>query len=127
MGVFSTESEFVSSISAETLFKAIAEDSIDIFPKALPSLFESAEIIEGDGGPGTIKKLNIIGGLGSVKNRVDAIDKANYVYNYSINEGIALSDQPLEKISFEYKLVPNPDGGCIVKSTIKYYTKESDA
>lgn len=61
-------------------------------------------------------------GLGDVKHHVDAFDAENYVYNYSIIEGRALVE-PVEKISYEYKLVPSPDGGCIVKSTSKYYTK----
>lgn len=52
------------------------------------------------------------------------VDKEKYVYSYSVYEGIALSDQPLEKISFEYKFVPTPEGGCIVKYTTKYYTKD---
>lgn len=61
-------------------------------------------------------------GLGYVKHHVDAIDTENYVYNYSVIEGSALSE-PLEKICYEYKLVATPDGGSIVKSTSKYYTK----
>jgi len=54
------------------------------------------------------------------------VDRENYVYTYSVYEGIALSDQPLEKIVFELKLVPTPEGGCIVKSTTKYCTKGDD-
>ena len=61
-------------------------------------------------------------GLGYVKHKVDAVDTQNYVYHYSVIEGSALIDT-LEKISYEYKLVATADGGCIVKSTSKYYTK----
>lgn len=57
-----------------------------------------------------------------MKHHVDAIDTENYVYNYSVIEGSALSE-PLEKISYEYKLVATPDGGSIVKSKSNYYTK----
>ncbi|XP_020238504.1 nodulin-13, partial [Cajanus cajan] len=61
---------------------------------------------------------------GSVKHQVNVIDVDNYVYQYSIIEGGVLSEQlELEKVSYEYKLVPKPDGGGIIKATRKYYTK----
>ncbi|WVZ10133.1 hypothetical protein V8G54_014663 [Vigna mungo] len=122
MGVFTSESELVSPVSAAKLFKAIVIDAANVFPKALPNLIKSAETIEGDGGPGTIKKLTLAEGLGFVKHQVDAIDTENYVYNYSVIEGSALSET-LEKISYEYKLVGSGDGGSIVKCMSKYYTK----
>ncbi|KAL5182584.1 Stress-induced protein SAM22 [Glycine soja] len=114
--------EHVSPVSAAKLYKAIVLDASNVFPKALPNFIKSVETIEGDGGPGTIKKLTLAEGLGYVKHHVDAIDTENYVYNYSVIEGSALSE-PLEKICYEYKLVATPDGGSIVKSTSKYYTK----
>ncbi|KAK7303735.1 hypothetical protein RJT34_14648 [Clitoria ternatea] len=60
--------------------------------------------------------------LGYVKHKVDVLDPKNYVYHYTIVEGDVLLD-PLEKISYEYKSVANPDGGTTTKSTVKYYTK----
>lgn len=57
-----------------------------------------------------------------MKQKVDVVDEDNYVYHYTIVEGNLLTE-PLEKVSNEYKLVANPDGGCIVKTTRKYYTK----
>ena len=60
--------------------------------------------------------------VGYAKHKVDAVDPESYVYHYSIIEGTVLPDT-VEKISNEYKLVPSADGGCIVKSISKYYTK----
>ncbi|XP_061344845.1 major strawberry allergen Fra a 1.07-like [Gastrolobium bilobum] len=122
MGVFTYEAEHVSPIAPARLYKAIFLDSSNVFPKALPNFIQSEELIEGDGGPGSIKKLTLAEGLGYVKQKVDARDVENYVYNHSVIEGSALSES-VEKISNEYKLVPSPDGGTIVKSTTKYYTK----
>ncbi|XP_061344847.1 major strawberry allergen Fra a 1.07-like [Gastrolobium bilobum] len=122
MGVFTYEGEHVSTIAPARLYKAIVLDSSNVFPKALPNFIKSAELIEGDGGPGSIKKLTLAEGLGYVNHKVDALDVENYVYNYSVVEGSALSES-LEKICYEYKLVPSPDGGTVVKSATKYYTK----
>ncbi|KAK7363529.1 hypothetical protein VNO77_05675 [Canavalia gladiata] len=122
MGVFTSESEHVSPVSAVRLYKAIVLDATNVFPKALPNFIKTVEILQGDGGPGTIKKLTLAQGLGYVKHHVDAIDREKYVYNYSVIEGSALSEA-LEKICYEYKLMPTPEGGSIVKSISKYYTK----
>ena len=56
-----------------------------------------------------------------VKHRIDEIDDVNFTYSYSLIEGDALTDI-IEKISYEIKLVASPDGGSILKSTIKYHT-----
>ncbi|KAJ1407698.1 START-like domain superfamily [Sesbania bispinosa] len=121
MGVIISESERVSPVAPARLYKAIVLDSSNVFPKALSKFVKSIEIIEGDGGPGSIKKLTLVDG-GYVKHKVDVVDPENYVYHYTIIEGTALSE-PLEKISYEYKSEASPDGGSLIKSKTKYYTK----
>ena len=83
-----------------------------------------SEILEGNGGPGTIKKISF--GEGSsykyVKHQIDGLDAENFSYNYSAIEGDALGDV-VEKISYETNLVASPDGGSIVKSSSTYHTK----
>ncbi|KAL2341720.1 hypothetical protein Fmac_009660 [Flemingia macrophylla] len=123
MGVFTTEGEQVTTVAPAILYKAIVLDFSNIFPKALPNLVKSVEIIEGDGGPGTIKKFTFAQG-GTVKHKVDLIGVDNYVYHYTIIEGNVLSEAvELEKVSYEYKLVPKADGGGIIKFRRQYYTK----
>ncbi|WJX96220.1 hypothetical protein P8452_77453 [Trifolium repens] len=75
----------------------------DIIVKAVDEI-KSVEIVEGNGGPGTIKKLNFVEGGQNlyVLHKIEAIDEANLGYNYSIVGGAGLSDT-VEKISFEAK------------------------
>ncbi|XP_050239867.1 major allergen Pru ar 1-like isoform X6 [Quercus robur] len=124
MGVFTYEAETTTVIPSARLFKAFVLDADNLIPKIAPQAIKSAEIIEGNGGPGTIKKVNF--GEGSqfnyVKHRIDEIDDVNFTYSYSLIEGDALTDI-IEKISYEIKLVASPDGGSILKSTSKYHTK----
>ncbi|XP_050239865.1 major allergen Pru ar 1-like isoform X4 [Quercus robur] len=124
MGVFTYEAETTTGISPARLFKAFILDADNLIPKIAPQAIKSAEIIEGNGGPGTIKKITFGEGyqFNYVKHRIDEIDDVNFTYSYSLIEGDALTDI-IEKISYEIKLVASPDGGSILKSTSKYHTK----
>ncbi|CAL8080363.1 unnamed protein product [Prunus armeniaca] len=124
MGVFTYETEFTSVIPPEKLFKAFILDADNLIPKVAPTAVKGTEILEGDGGVGTIKKVTF--GEGSqyayVKHRVDGIDKDNLSYSYTLIEGDALSDV-IEKIAYDIKLVASPNGGSIVKTISHYHTK----
>ena len=56
-----------------------------------------------------------------MKEKVETLDKENFVYSYSVIEGDALMNK-LEKITYEIKMEPSPSGGSICKKTSKYYT-----
>ena len=56
-----------------------------------------------------------------MKQKVEALDKENFVYSYSVIEGDALMNT-LEKITYETKLELSADGGSVCKTTSKYYT-----
>lgn len=57
MGVFTYETESTSVIPPAKLFKAFILDGDNLVPKVAPLAIKSTEIVEGDGGPGTIKKI----------------------------------------------------------------------
>nr|QGS84240.1 Que i 1 allergen [Quercus ilex] len=123
MGVSTHESQETSVIPPARLFKAFVLDSDNLIPKVLPQAIKSIERIEGNGGPGTIKKITF--GEASKfkysKHRIDALDPENCTYSFSVIEGDALTD--MVSVSTEIKFVASPDGGSIKKSTTKYQTK----
>ncbi|KAK4586580.1 hypothetical protein RGQ29_023650 [Quercus rubra] len=123
MGVFTHESQETSAIPPARLFKALVLDSDNLIQKVLPQAIKSTEIIEGNGGPGTIKKITF--GEASkykyAKHRIDALDPENCTYSFSVIEGDALTD--IASVSTEMKFVASPDGGSIMKSNTKYQTK----
>ncbi|XP_022761237.1 major allergen Pru av 1-like [Durio zibethinus] len=124
MGVFTYESEVVTSIPPAKMFKACILDGDKLIPKVVPLAFKSVEYVEGNGEPGSIKKVTF--GEGSqfnyVKQKIETLDKENFMYGYSIIEGDALMNT-LEKITYETKLEPSSTGGSVCKTTSKYYTK----
>ncbi|KAJ1375974.1 START-like domain superfamily [Sesbania bispinosa] len=123
MGVFAYDDEHHSTVPPAKLYKALAKDADTIIPKVIEAI-QSVEIVEGNGGPGTVKKLSIVedGKTSYVLHKVEAIDEANLGYDYSLVGGSGL-DESLEKVSFETKVVAGPDGGSIGKVSVKYHTK----
>ncbi|KAF7813546.1 class-10 pathogenesis-related protein 1-like [Senna tora] len=122
MGVFTFNEENVSAIAPARLFKALVDDGDTLIPKVIGDI-QSVENIEGNGGPGTIKKISHLEGeLHYVKHKVEAVDKDNFVYDYSVVESDTFP-ATLEKISVQTKMVAAPSGGCVVKVTINYVTK----
>ncbi|GMN24777.1 hypothetical protein TIFTF001_049167 [Ficus carica] len=123
MGVFTYEHEITSTLPPVRVFKGFLLNSDEIIPKVAPQAIKQIEVLEGDGGPGTVKKITF--GEGSkftyVKHKVDVIDHDNLTYGHSLIEGDVLLGK-IEKISNVSKVVPTPDGGSIIKATSTHYT-----
>ncbi|KAG6436684.1 hypothetical protein SASPL_101586 [Salvia splendens] len=85
--------EVTSSLPAAKMFKAMVLDAGTLIPKIMPQAIKNVEIVEGDGGVGTVKIIHF--GEGSqykiAKHRLEAIDKENLTHTYSIIEGDALA------------------------------------
>ncbi|KAB2040197.1 hypothetical protein ES319_D02G065800v1 [Gossypium barbadense] len=123
MGVLTYESEVITAIPPAKMFKACILDGDNLILKILPQAFKSIECIEGNGEPGSIKKVTFGEGnpIKYMKQKVEAVDKENFVYIYSVIEGDALMNK-LEKITYETKLEAFPDERSVCKTTSKYHT-----
>ncbi|KAI8561742.1 hypothetical protein RHMOL_Rhmol04G0364700 [Rhododendron molle] len=123
MAPITYDTEVTSSIPPAKLFKAFVIDGDTLVPKVLPQAVKSVETLQGDGGPGTVRLITF--GEGSkhkcVKHKVDAVDKENFTYSYSIIEGDALDG--FESISYHIKFAPSPNGGSIYKTRSIYCPK----
>ena len=64
MGVFTYENEVTSVVPPAKLFKAFILDADNLYSKIIPS-HPQTEIVGGDGGPGTIKKITFSHGNSS--------------------------------------------------------------
>ncbi|KAJ7955164.1 Major allergen Mal d 1 [Quillaja saponaria] len=124
MGVFTYEHETSSVIPPARIFKAIILDADNFILKVAPQVIQKIEIIEGDGGIGSIRKVTFSDGgkTGFFKQINEVIDTENLKFHYSVIEGEVLGDK-LEKALHEIKYLASPNGGTIVKTTDKFITK----
>ncbi|XP_022986627.1 S-norcoclaurine synthase 2-like [Cucurbita maxima] len=95
----------------------------------LSNLIQKIEVVEGDGGEGTV--LNLIfppglGGASSYKEKFTKIDNENRIKETEVVEGGFL-DIGFTLYRVRLKIVENGDDSCIVESTIEYEIKEEAA
>lgn len=62
MAVVTFTDEFTSPVPAKKLFIALILDADNLIPKLMPQAVKSIETIQGNGGPGTIKKMTFAEG-----------------------------------------------------------------
>ncbi|KAJ9546478.1 hypothetical protein OSB04_019021 [Centaurea solstitialis] len=122
----SIEIEVPSSFPADKVFKVFS-DFDNIAPKVNPDVFKSIEIVEGNGGVGTIKIFTFGDAVPftSGKYKVDSVDVSNFSYTYSFFEGDNLMGI-LDSITNHVKIIPSADEGSVFKQTVTYNCKGNE-
>lgn len=62
MAVITDQLEVKCALPAAKMFKGFVLEADDVFPKVMPQAIKKAELIEGDGGPGSIRKVSLLEG-----------------------------------------------------------------
>ncbi|XP_068661050.1 major strawberry allergen Fra a 1-2-like [Aristolochia californica] len=108
-----------SSVPPTRFWKAFA-DSGNLIPKLLPEVVASIELVEGNGGAGSVQKFNFKNGPSLVSN-VLVMDHEKYLYRYAILEGGPIGTL-LKTCIFETKLGTSSEGGTKNSLKIEYET-----
>ncbi|KAM0954473.1 putative Bet v I/Major latex protein [Dioscorea sansibarensis] len=118
--------ETTSSVAPQRLWKAGIIDH-ELIPKLCSEQIASLELLEGDGGVGSITKLSLTPAAKApfsyVKERVEVLDHENMVFKYSVVEGGLLGER-FNSCSFEIKFGASHEGGTIGKLTCHYDTTD---
>nr|XP_033516490.1 pathogenesis-related protein STH-2-like isoform X1 [Nicotiana tomentosiformis]XP_033516491.1 pathogenesis-related protein STH-2-like isoform X1 [Nicotiana tomentosiformis] len=144
MGVTTYTHEASTTVAPTRLFKALVLDADNLIPKLMPQVVKNIETVEGDGGVGSIKKMNFVEGKLSMddhddewgiqhsalkdgpikylKHKLHVIDDKHLVTKYSLIEGDVLGDK-LESTTYDVKFETSANGGCICKTSTEYHTK----
>jgi len=94
-----------------------------LVPQLLPHVLSKVELVEGDGGVGTILLVTFppsgTSGLASYKEKFTVVDNEKYIKEAEAIEGGFL-DLGFEKYLVRFEIVGQEDGPTIIRSTIKY-------
>nr|GEW66224.1 root allergen protein-like [Tanacetum cinerariifolium] len=118
MSVINSELEVTSSLPADKLFKLFLNFDT-LAPKVEPHVFKSIDLVEGDGGVGSIKSTTYGDAVPytSAKHKIDAVDASNFSVTYTVFEGDALLGI-LDSATHHIKFVPSADGGAVFKHCV---------
>ncbi|KAK2408481.1 phytohormone-binding protein CSBP [Trifolium repens] len=78
------------NVGLETLWKAQSKDFILIAPKVLPNIVKDVQVIEGDGGVGTVLIFNFLPGISEVNYQREVItefDELSHEIGLEVVEG----------------------------------------
>ncbi|ERN03205.1 major pollen allergen Bet v 1-F/I [Amborella trichopoda] len=120
----SLSDELVSPVSVGRLWKACVKDAHNLIPKIMPHMISSVEVCEGNGGVGTVKKINFtkeIKGYTYVKDKTVALDDEKFFLKYSLIEG-GLIGKKFKSVSIEFKFEEGANGGSVSKMKTEYET-----
>ncbi|RZB64650.1 Major allergen Pru ar 1 isoform C [Glycine soja] len=124
MEVLTFTDEFTSTVQPGRLFKALVLDAPNLIPKLMPEAIKNIQLVEGNGGPGSIQEITIVEGnkIKHLKHRIDAIDQEKLTYSYAVIEGDAALEK-VDSIAHEIKFEATKEGGCKIKNVSKYHPK----
>nr|GFB87016.1 root allergen protein-like [Tanacetum cinerariifolium] len=99
-----------SSLPADKLFK-LCLDFDTLAPKIQPQTFKAIDLIEGDGGVGSIKTTTYGDAVPytSAKYKIDAIDANNFTATYSVIEGDDLLGTPKDSVVLKRNAKPTEE------------------
>ncbi|XP_020589583.1 pathogenesis-related protein 1-like [Phalaenopsis equestris] len=123
----SIKSEHLLSVSIDRVWKAVAFDGYNLVPKVVPDFISSIELSEGDGGLGTVLKINFTDAVEKfriAKERIEEIDPEKHAIKYTIFEGwhIGLT---LKSYSIEVKFEEVNSSETLVKLNLEHDTIEN--
>ncbi|KAL0918531.1 hypothetical protein M5K25_010543 [Dendrobium thyrsiflorum] len=116
--------EEVSTVGIDRLWKAGIVDAHNLLPKLLPDFISKVELLEGDGGVGTVKKFHFSEAVKEFRfivDKTDVLNNENYIIKQTIIEG-GLIGLRLKSYSFEMKFEVGSNGGTSEKTTVFYET-----
>lgn len=116
--------EDVSTVSIDRLWKAGILDAHNLMPKLLPDFISKVEILEGDGGIGTVKKFHFSEAVKEFRfivDKTEVLDNENHIIKQTIIEGGLISLR-LKSYSFEMKFEVGSNGETLEKITVEYDT-----
>ncbi|KAG0481006.1 hypothetical protein HPP92_011574 [Vanilla planifolia] len=121
-GSFTRES--TSTIPLERIWKAGILDAHNLIPKLLPNFISSVDLVEGDGGVGTIKRFNFTDVVKEFRFATDktvVLDNEKYVVKQDVLEG-GLIGLRLKSYSFLLQFEVGSNGETVGRTTVEYDT-----
>ncbi|TVU15942.1 hypothetical protein EJB05_39486 [Eragrostis curvula] len=94
----------------------------ELIPQLLPEVFSKVELVEGDGGVGTVLLVTFppgTPGSETFKEEFIKVDNQNYIKEVIVTEG-AFLDRGFQKYLVRIEIIGKEDKTSVIRSTIEY-------
>uniref|UniRef100_A0A1D1YHL7 S-norcoclaurine synthase n=1 Tax=Anthurium amnicola TaxID=1678845 RepID=A0A1D1YHL7_9ARAE len=92
----------------------------------VPSVFEKVEVVEGDGGEGTVLRVTLSNAFPeprTYKEKYVKMDHENFIKEAEVVEGGYLN-LGFRQCLYRFKMIENGADSCVIRSSIDYDVKE---
>ncbi|XP_006652730.1 norbelladine synthase-like [Oryza brachyantha] len=98
-----------------------------LVPHLVPEVFSKVELVEGDGGVGTVLRVIFAPGIpggGSMKEKFTKIDNENYIKETEVIEGGFL-DHGFQRYAVRLEIVGKTGKSSVIRSTIEFEVEDA--
>ncbi|CAL5069723.1 unnamed protein product [Urochloa decumbens] len=112
--------EFETGLTAADVWEAYGGLLVgNLIPKLLPEVFSKVELVEGDGGVGTILLVTFPPGSETMEEKFIKVDNENYIKEALVTEGGFLY-HGFQKYLVRIEIIGKGEKTSIIRSTIEY-------
>eukprot|EP01018_Ginkgo_biloba_P021978 Gb_15130 [translate_table: standard] len=116
-------------VPASAVWKTFSKDWVDLFPKLLPNIFSSIQIMEGDGGVGTVVMLKfgpgVHGGIEYQKEKIVEMDEEKRSIALEVLEG-GHRELGFSYYKARFEMKETGDHSTAIECTVEYETVQGD-
>ncbi|KAH9288869.1 hypothetical protein KI387_032986 [Taxus chinensis] len=127
--VHKTSGQVQVGAPASAVWKAFTKDFLDLFPKLLPNMITSIEVLEGDGGVGTLLLFNfgadVPKGITYQKERVVEKDEGAHIIAMEVIEG-GYRQMGFGYYKTRFEMKDEGESSCVVDCTLEYETASGE-
>ncbi|XP_028779866.1 phytohormone-binding protein CSBP-like [Neltuma alba] len=119
------KTQTVVSVGLQILWRALSKDFIVIAPKVLPQIVKDVQVLEGDGGLGTILVFNFCSEGSYQKERITELDLSSHEIGLEVIEGGHL-DRGFSFYKTTFQLCAKGEDQTEVNVKISYESEKED-
>ncbi|KAH7546474.1 hypothetical protein FEM48_Zijuj01G0204700 [Ziziphus jujuba var. spinosa] len=115
-------------VGIESLWRTMTKDLALVVPKIAPTVVESMEVIEGDGGLGSLFLLHLCIGASKKlqKEKIVELDESTYRFGIQVVEGPALTRGSFSTLTSTFQVSAVGEKESLVDVNVVYQTDRQD-
>ncbi|KAM5585907.1 phytohormone-binding protein-like [Rosa sericea] len=124
-----TKAQRTVGVGVEALWRGMAKDIVSVMPKIMPDIVQSVEVIEGDGGLGSVLLFKLGRDPKSKRQQTEKIvelDESQYRFALQVLEGPGLTLRDFSSLTTTFQLSAISEKETLVDMKVEYNTEKEE-